>query len=116
MRGLFTSQSFQLGAGEVLSGCAKRDQFLRIKTGSAWVTIEGIGHDYWLSAGDALRVASGRLVVVEAQRSGLQAGLSGETQSAHSLSAQAWQVLRAWSGKKLHPSHASSVVRARCCA
>jgi hypothetical protein len=115
MRGLFTSQSFQLKAGEVLSGRAKQAQVLRIKSGSAWVTIEGIGHDYWLAAGDALRVAKGRLVVVEAQSSGFQAQMAGETVAAHTLPAQAWQVLRAWSGRKLTASRAGSD-GAQCCA
>ena len=93
MRGLFTSDSFQLDAGEVISGASKSAQILRIKSGNAWVTIEGIGHDYWLSAGDALRVATGSLVVVEAQRDGLRAQTAIETVPPHSFIRRGLQAL-----------------------
>lgn len=111
MRGLFTNDSFQLGAGEVLSGCAKRTRLLRIKSGSAWVTIEGAREDYWLSAGDALRVAAGRLVVVEAEASGLQMHTLGETAPVGMLAARAWRALRArFFGRASEPRSAG------CCA
>lgn len=79
MRDLFAKESFQLSTGAVASGISSRLHILRLKTGCAWITIEGDPHDYWLSAGDTLTVSPGRLVVVEAQRSGLQAQTRMET-------------------------------------
>jgi hypothetical protein len=66
MRNLFTTPDSLVNAGAVRSGIASRRQTLQIVNGSAWITIEGEPHDYWLSAGDTLDVNPGRLVVVEA--------------------------------------------------
>ncbi|HYD81145.1 MAG TPA: DUF2917 domain-containing protein [Paucimonas sp.] len=68
MRDLFTNSARIVEAGAARSGIASRPQTLQIVSGSAWVTIEGETHDYWLSTGDALDVCPGRLVVVEADR------------------------------------------------
>lgn len=70
MRGLFTKQWLAIEAGRAVSGIAGRAQTLRIRHGRVWLTVEGAGHDYWLSAGDSFAVAPGRLVVVEADRDG----------------------------------------------
>jgi hypothetical protein len=68
MRTLFTTSVSLVSAGAVRSGIASRRQTLQIVNGSAWVTIEGEPHDYWMSTGDTLDVSPGRLVVVEASK------------------------------------------------
>lgn len=68
MRGLFTKQWLAIEAGQAVSGIAGSAQTLRIRHGRVWLTVEGVGHDYWLSAGDSFAVVPGRLVVVEADR------------------------------------------------
>lgn len=80
MRGLFTSQSIRLQAGEALSGRASQAQLLRVRSGRAWITIESDRHDYWLDAGDTLRLPADRLVVVEAQESMLEAAFEAQRQ------------------------------------
>lgn len=66
MRGLFTTRSFTLNTGHALSGVARRTETLHILSGRAWITVEGLPQDYWLSAGDTLTVPHGRLTVIEA--------------------------------------------------
>lgn len=66
MRELFTTDSIVLAAGQAISGIAGKEQILHVVKGRAWVTITGISHDYWLAAGDKLKIAPGGLVVVEA--------------------------------------------------
>lgn len=66
MRGLFTNQLLSIAPGEAISGIASRPQTLRVTRGNVWLTIEGIKHDYWLSAGDTFTAIPGRLIVVEA--------------------------------------------------
>jgi hypothetical protein len=63
---LFTNESLAIAPGDAVSGIASQSQTLRITAGRAWITIEGISHDYWLSAGDTFTVAPGRLIVIEA--------------------------------------------------
>ena len=66
MRDLFTKKSQLFGAGEARSGIAKKGMTLRIVRGRAWVTTEGVSHDYWLAPGSALQPIPGMLTVVEA--------------------------------------------------
>ncbi|MGE5650994.1 MAG: DUF2917 domain-containing protein [Bacillota bacterium] len=66
MRSLFTKQSLTVLPGQVVSGIAGRVQTLRLRQGRLWITVEGIPHDYWLSAGDTFTTLPGRLTVVEA--------------------------------------------------
>lgn len=66
MRNLFTNPSPVVNAGATRSGVAPERKMLQIVNGSAWITIEGEPDDYVLRAGDALELAPGRLVVVEA--------------------------------------------------
>ncbi|RJG04859.1 DUF2917 domain-containing protein [Noviherbaspirillum cavernae] len=66
MRDLFTNKALVIPAGQASSGIAKQGQTLRIVRGRAWVTMEGVSHDYWLSAGNALQTIPGQLTVVEA--------------------------------------------------
>ncbi|RJF97530.1 DUF2917 domain-containing protein [Noviherbaspirillum saxi] len=66
MRGLFTNQLLSIEPGEAISGVASHAQTLRITRGNVWLTVEGIKHDYWLSAGDTFTTIPGRLIVVEA--------------------------------------------------
>lgn len=66
MRGLFTSQRLSLEPGQTRSGIARGAQTLRIVDGKVWLTVEGIKHDYWLSAGDTFTTIPGRLTVIEA--------------------------------------------------
>lgn len=70
MTSLFTSASFELEPGQVLSGTARAERSLHICSGRAWVTIAGSSRDFWLAAGDRLSVPPGRLVVVEADEAG----------------------------------------------
>ena len=70
MRGIFTKQSVTMEVGEAVSGVAGRTQILRILRGRVWVTVEGISHDYWLSAGDRFPAIPGRLIVIEADQPG----------------------------------------------
>lgn len=70
MRGIFTKQSVTMAAGETVSGIAGRAQTLRIFRGRVWLTVEGVSHDYWLSAGDRFPVIPGRLIVIEADHAG----------------------------------------------
>ncbi|HCE09942.1 MAG TPA: hypothetical protein DIT28_10440 [Oxalobacteraceae bacterium] len=66
MRGLFTNGSLTIGAGQAVSGIARKPQMLRVVSGRVWLTLEGVPHDYWLDAGDTFEVMPGRLVVIEA--------------------------------------------------
>ena len=66
MRSLFTNRQFDIEPGQTLSGVAQRAQTLRVKQGKVWLTVEGIKHDYWLSAGDSFTAIPGRLIVVQA--------------------------------------------------
>ena len=68
MTNLFANHSSMIAPGSVVSGVADREQTLRIICGHVWITIEGSARDYWLSAGDSLQIAPGRLVVIEATR------------------------------------------------
>ena len=68
MRDLFTNQWLVISAGQTVSGVAKRSRTLRVTHGRVWITVEGISHDYWLSAGDTFTAIPGRLIVVEADR------------------------------------------------
>lgn len=70
MRGLFTNQSLVIPAGQAVSGIAGRTQTLHVVHGHVWITVEGMPHDYWLSAGDTFDVTPGRLIVVEADPAG----------------------------------------------
>lgn len=66
MRGLFTNQLLDIEPGQAFSGIANRAQTLRVVRGNIWLTVEGIKHDYWLSAGDTFTSIPGRLIVIEA--------------------------------------------------
>jgi hypothetical protein len=66
MRRLFTNESLAIAPGDAVSGVAGQSQTLRVTGGRAWITVEGVSHDYWLSAGDTFAVAPGRLIVIEA--------------------------------------------------
>lgn len=68
MRSLFTKNSLTIRPGEAVSGTAGRIRTLRVLQGRVWITVEGIPHDYWLSAGDTFTTIPGRLTVVEADR------------------------------------------------
>lgn len=70
MRGLFTKERLLIEAGQAVSGIASNAQTLRIRHGRVWLTVEGVKHDYWLSAGDSFAIVPGRLVVLEAEREG----------------------------------------------
>lgn len=66
MRVLFTNRSLTIAPGTTASGIAQRSQTFSIVSGNAWITMEGVNHDYWLSAGDSFTAIPGRLVVAEA--------------------------------------------------
>jgi len=69
MTNLFTNPGLGIPASQAVSGIASRPQTLQIVSGCVWATVEGVSHDYWLSAGDSLTVTPGRLVVVESNGS-----------------------------------------------
>ncbi len=66
MRGLFTNKLLSIEPGQAISGVAPGAQTLRVMSGNIWLTVEGIKHDYLLSAGDTFTAIPGRLIVVEA--------------------------------------------------
>ena len=66
MRDLFTKRTHVLAAGQAVSGIAEEGQTLRVMRGRAWVTVEGVSHDYWLTAGKTLQTTPGLLTVIEA--------------------------------------------------
>jgi hypothetical protein len=68
MRSLFTKDSHDLVRGEILSGIAEQAKTLRITSGLAWVTVEGMPEDHWLCNGAKLLVPPGRLIVIEAEK------------------------------------------------
>jgi hypothetical protein len=68
MRELFTKQRFAIPSGHAVSGVARQEQTLRVLCGRVWITVEGVSHDYWLSAGNTYQVMPGRLTVVEADK------------------------------------------------
>lgn len=68
MRKLFTDRTLSITPGQAVSGITERMQTLQIASGSVWITMEGVSHDYWLSAGDKLATIPGRLIVIEADK------------------------------------------------
>jgi len=68
MRGLFTNRTLTIPAGQAVSGVAAQAETLRIHHGRAWITVEGINHDYFLYAGDTFTAVPGRLTVIEADQ------------------------------------------------
>jgi hypothetical protein len=68
MSGLFTKFSHVMSDGDILSGKSPVDQSLHMINGLAWVTVEGMQDDRWLSAGETVTIPRRRLVVVEADR------------------------------------------------
>ena len=68
MRGLFTNRAITLQPGQTVSGMPESAQTLHIARGRVWITVEGIRHDYFLSAGDSFTAIPGRLTVIEADR------------------------------------------------
>jgi len=59
-------RQLRLAQGAVASGKFGSSRMLVVKRGYVWITQEGRSDDFWLHAGDALIVAPGRLVVIEA--------------------------------------------------
>jgi hypothetical protein len=68
MDGLFAKNSHVLGPGQVLSGIALQAKTLHVRDGLAWITIEGMPDDHWLSGGDTLTIVPGRMIVIEAEK------------------------------------------------
>jgi hypothetical protein len=82
MRGIFTTPSLVLEAGQAASGVAGKAQVLRILHGRVWLTVEGVSHDYWLSAGDSFLATPGQLIVVEADQGGSRVDIESTQQPA----------------------------------
>jgi len=59
-------QQLRLAQGAVASGKFNNNRMLLVRRGYVWITQEGRDDDFWLRAGDAIIVAPGRLVVIEA--------------------------------------------------
>lgn len=55
-----------LAGGALASGQFERSRLLLVRRGYVWITQEGRGEDFWLSAGDSIILLPGQLVVVEA--------------------------------------------------
>jgi len=66
MRELFTNDILSLTPNQVVSGVADQPEILHVLQGRLWITVEGVAHDYWLSAGETFAAPPGRLVVAEA--------------------------------------------------
>lgn len=67
MRSLFTKDLHDLVRGGIVSGIAEQAKTIRIISGLAWVTVEGMPDDHWLCDGAVLPVPPGRLIVIEAE-------------------------------------------------
>jgi quercetin dioxygenase-like cupin family protein len=68
MTSLFGRETLTLAAGQAVSGTAHSPRTLRVLAGRVWLTVEGAPDDHWLTAGESIAVAPGRLVVLEADR------------------------------------------------
>lgn len=68
MSALFVENSHKILPDQVLSGVAAQAKILKVASGLAWITIEGMTDDYWLCSGDTLLIAPGRLIVVQAEK------------------------------------------------
>lgn len=112
MTNLFTNQSIALRAGQAASGVASRAQTLRVLRGRAWITVEGVAHDYWLSAGDTFIVPPERLVVIEADRVG--GDLAAAVEHRQSALALLTARLRRFAQRNAYHRHAKAA--ARCAA
>jgi len=55
-----------LGSGTLATGKFERSRLLLVRRGHVWITQEGRTEDFWLSAGDALILQPGKMVVIEA--------------------------------------------------
>ena len=55
-----------LGSGALATGKFERSRLLLVRRGHVWITQEGRPEDFWLSAGDALIVQPGKMLVIEA--------------------------------------------------
>lgn len=76
MINLFANTTLTIGPGLTAAGVARQQRVLHVGCGRAWITIEGCDQDFWLSAGQSLAIAPGRLVVVEADRDGSTLAIS----------------------------------------
>ncbi|MET3133518.1 hypothetical protein AAKU55_003808 [Oxalobacteraceae bacterium GrIS 1.11] len=93
MRNLFANRCFNLDAGQAVSGIARESRTVRVVSGRVWLTVEGQQDDFWLSAGDSVAVAPGRLVVIEADRTASRIDLAPARQGAGTGFGAQWQHL-----------------------
>jgi hypothetical protein len=78
MRILFTNSTLNIKDGMTVSGISNRRETLSVLRGRLWLTVEGSADDYWLGAGDSMRIEPDKLVVIEAFRGDGQILLSPE--------------------------------------
>ncbi len=63
----FAMNRYAIGAGLTLSGKLKQQRHLQVARGRVWVTVEGQGDDFWLSAGQSMALPAHRLLVLQAE-------------------------------------------------
>jgi hypothetical protein len=68
MADLFAREALTVAAGQAVSGVPRSPRTVRVLAGRVWLTVEGAPDDHWLTAGESIAVAAGRLVVLEADR------------------------------------------------
>jgi hypothetical protein len=110
MRILFTNSTLNIKDGMTVSGVSNRRETLSVLRGRLWLTVEGSTDDYWLDAGDSMRIEPDKLVVIEAFRGDGQILLSPEQgQAAHDEPRRAFDFFRAL---PMNPVKAASLAAA----
>lgn len=66
MHRLSQAPNFVVPAGMAVSAISAHTGKLIVMVGRAWITISGDPNDYWLEAGEAVRIPASRRVVIEA--------------------------------------------------
>lgn len=64
----FAMNQYSIGAGVTLSGRLKQERHIQVARGRIWLTIEGQAADYWLQAGQSMRLPAHLLLVMQAEQ------------------------------------------------
>lgn len=101
MRNLFANHTIGIAAGRAVSGIADREQTLRVVCGKVWITVEGSPEDHWLSAGESVQIAPGRLVVIEAEREDSRVQVPEAAKRAFHLRDLALRLTHMWAARPI---------------
>ena len=82
MSDLFVKNSHAMSHGQLFAGVARQAKTVRVASGLAWITIEGMPDDFWLQPGDCLSILPGKLVVIEAVKGASRIDIRSEHASA----------------------------------